>query len=157
MVAYETLELLITAIFTLSSVVLLIIDLKVRRLPNLIVLPTSILVMILIAIVEYFRGEFSQLKSTFGIPALITLAFLLISLFYPNGLGMGDIKVIFLIGIVLCNIDPMFYFFSLCNSFVGGAIFALASRIIGRKDYEFAFGPFLLLPAVGIALLKVMN
>lgn len=157
MLESETLELLILIIFTLSSVLLTTIDIKNKRLPNLIVLPTIIIILVIITINQSLNESYSDWISVLGIPSLVTILWLLISAIYPNGLGMGDIKVIFLIGIVLCRLEPVFFFFSLCISFITGAIFASLALTITKRNSEFAFGPFLLIPAVGIEIVNSLN
>ena len=152
----EFLELFTTLIFLIVAIRLIQIDLKVRRLPNLIVLPTTLCILILLVIKQYLLNDLGSLLPMLTFPLLIATAFFIIFLFYPSGLGMGDIKVILLIGITLCPIDISLFFFSLSISFVSGSIFALISRALGRTDKEFAFGPFLLLPPMAILSLQAL-
>lgn len=155
MTVLEFLELLTIVIFFTVSTKLIQIDLRIRRLPNSIVLPTTLVILGTLVISQYLRKDLGGLLQILSLPLLVTTVFFTASLFYPRGLGMGDIKVILLIGITLSPYSYSLFFFSLCASFIGGSIFALVARIRGKDDQEFAFGPFLLLPAMTILPLQL--
>lgn len=155
MTVSEFLEFFSVIIFLTVSIRLIQIDLRVKRLPNLIVLPALLVITFLLVISQYLREDLGGLFQMFSLPLLVTFTFFLLSLFYPKGLGMGDIKVVLLIGITLSPFGSSLFFISLCFSFIGGAIFGLFVRIRGGEEQEFAFGPFLLLPAMAILPLQL--
>lgn len=153
MTLLQVLELVILLVFVTSSLYLSWVDLITRRLPNYIMLPTSLTICIVTLVRQLLIGEPGWLIINFGIPVLVFIAFLGIYSVYPKGLGMGDLKAILLIGLVLCRENPGIYFYSVGSSFILGSGFVLFSRIFGTKRTEFPFGPFLLLPAAALSIM----
>lgn len=149
----QALELCILLVFLPSSLYLSWIDFKSRRLPNSVMLPVTVFILFATLVRQIADGDFGWLVINLGIPILVFLAFLGIYFVYPKGLGMGDLKAILLIGFILCRENPAIYFYSVGASFLLGAVFVIFSRLIGIKESEFPFGPFLLLPAAGLSLL----
>lgn len=150
----EILELSILISFSYFSVQLSLIDFRTKRIPNSIILPLIASILSALVVIQLLRGDLGWLMVNLGIPALVFTAFFAIYLLYPKGLGMGDIKALFLIGLVLCQTNPINYFYSISLSFILGSLFVLTSSSLGKKTSEFPFGPLLLLPAVGFAILQ---
>ena len=87
----------LVVIFVISVLVVISrIDLEHRIIPNRIVVPAWIAV--LLAQIAIFRGHWVQwVVASFG----AGLFFLAVALAYPGGLGMGDVKLALLIGAAL--------------------------------------------------------
>lgn len=143
--------------FISTATYLVAVDLRTRRLPNSVVVPMIALLLVANFVIELVGDELGRLFVSIGIPLVVSAMFFFTHLIYPAGLGMGDIKVILLIGLVLAQENPAWFFTSVGLSFLGGAIFALGSRVWGRVEREFAFGPFLLLPAIVLSLLSLFR
>ncbi len=132
-------------------VVLTVIDLEHKLLPNRIVYP-SILVgwaaLFVAAIVEGDVGHFSEV-------ALGSLVyggfFLLIGFIYPAGMGGGDIKLAVLLGAFLGWVDfPAVVLVGMFLGFMFGGIPSLILLVLGRANRKTAlpFGPMMALGAV---------
>ena len=80
------------------------------------------------------------------IAAVAAGGFLFIALLaYPGGMGMGDVKLAFVMGLFLGrNVAPALLAGFLAGSIVGGAIMAKKGVKAGRKT-KVPFGPFLAL------------
>ena len=151
---YPLIELLAGALFYLSYlshlsflsyllicglVVVFFIDLEHQIIPDEIVIPLSILFLV------YFLMTNPQLLITnYLITALISFLFLyfIFLLTKGKGMGFGDVKLAFLMGLVLGfpKIVVAFYLAFLTGAFVG-VILILLSR--AKLKQKIAFGPFL--------------
>lgn len=142
-----------SVLFLCVSIALSVIDMRTRLIPNRILYPTILSALIFILFDAYFQKNFSVLAINMGIPTLVAMAFFLLYLINPRGLGMGDIKAIFFIGLILCIDGARLYFYSLTTSFVLGSIVVIFLKISRVRAEEIPFAPFLLLPASIFALL----
>jgi leader peptidase (prepilin peptidase)/N-methyltransferase len=87
---------LVVAFFVAVLVTLSVVDIRTRRLPNRIVLPAAVLVLAAnIALTPDRAVEW--VTAALGAAAVLFIA----SLLYPNGLGMGDVKLALLLGAAL--------------------------------------------------------
>jgi leader peptidase (prepilin peptidase)/N-methyltransferase len=130
---------LVGAIFAASLVVLTAIDLDRRLLPNVIVLPT--LAVVLILQVAFYPDRTLE----WVLAALAAALFFFIPmLVYPAGMGMGDVKLAALLGAALGKGVVAAILFALLD---GGAValFLLARHGFGARKKAIAFGPFLAL------------
>ena len=136
---------------------LIVEDVRHRRLPNRFVLPLLITTTTLSLVNSMQNSDAPSIFNSLGIPFFVFTIFFLFSLFYPQGLGMGDIKVILLIGLVLSEESPAIFYLSLSASFIAGAFYALLSKAHKNRESEIPFGPFLLIPAVALALATTLS
>jgi prepilin signal peptidase PulO-like enzyme (type II secretory pathway) len=121
-------------------------DLETRLLPNRIIYPGIVVAILLswgwpdTSVVEIMLGGVAAI--------LIAAAMVLISLPFGSGaFGMGDVKMIVLMGFVL-GFPSVFVGVVLGTLVAGGAaVFLLATGLRGRRDY-IPHGPFLALGAV---------
>jgi leader peptidase (prepilin peptidase) / N-methyltransferase len=130
---------LVGAIFAASLVVLTAIDLDRRLLPNVIVLPT--LAVVLILQVAFYPDRTLE----WVLAALAAALFFFIPmLVYPAGMGMGDVKLAALLGAALGKGVAAAILFALLD---GGAVALclLARHGFGARKKAIAFGPFLAL------------
>jgi len=132
------------------GVALALIDLDVKRLPNVIVLPSYVVGIVLLAIAAAIGGDWSDLlRALLGMAALYGLYFGL-ALVYPAGMGFGDVKLAGVLGLYLgwlgwgeVVIGGFLGF--LFGGVVGGVLMAV--RRAGRKS-QIPFGPFMLMGAL---------
>jgi leader peptidase (prepilin peptidase) / N-methyltransferase len=125
------------AFFVTVLVLLTIIDLEERRLPNVIVLPAFAIV--LAAHLALSPGRAVEwVVAGFGAALLLFLP----SLVVPGGMGMGDFKLALLLGAMLGKAVVMAI---LIASIAGGlvAVGLLLARGAAARKQSIPFGPFL--------------
>lgn len=154
-----TLELIVALIFVSSLIIIIISDIEYMIILDE-VLIFSIFTIIIIDIIDVGLYD-ASLKVLAGIGAFITM--LVIKklgdvIFKQESLGGGDIKLMFLIGLVIGY--PM----SVCNIFFATFIaFPIALfLLVSKKDNIIPFGPFLSMAAIilyiwGITFTDVIN
>lgn len=87
---------LIAAFATLVLIGLSAVDLEQRRLPNAVVLPAAAVVL-----AARLASQPAHWRLWLAATLLPALAFLILALVYPAGLGMGDVKLTLLVGSTL--------------------------------------------------------
>jgi leader peptidase (prepilin peptidase) / N-methyltransferase len=132
--------------FFWALVVLTVIDLEHKLLPNRIVYPTFLAGWVGLAVAAGVDGDLGRLRSAaFGM--LIFGGFLFVVAFiYPAGMGLGDVKLAFALGAFLgytggTGLVPLGMFIS----FVLGGVIGLIAMAITKQGRKMAipFGPFL--------------
>ena len=135
------------------SIALALIDLDVHRLPNKIVLPAYVVGAVLLGSAALITGDYDRLIGAgIGLAAL-WLAYFLMAILYPGGMGFGDVKLAGVLGLFLgwLGWGPLIVG-SFAAFFLGGvfAVGLLVTRRVTRKG-GIPFGPWMLLGAwVGI-------
>lgn len=152
--------------FAAITIALTVIDIEHQRLPDRIVLPSLVVILVLLAgatVLMALSGDASrtfeawgwtQLIQTFGGAAALFALYFLIALIYPAGMGGGDVKLAPIIG-------AMLGFFGgwgalIVGAFAGfllGGLWGIALMIAKRAGRKSAipFGPFMLAGAwIGI-------
>jgi leader peptidase (prepilin peptidase)/N-methyltransferase len=132
------------------GVALALIDIDVKRLPNVIVLPSYLVAGVLLAIAAVIDGAWEDLlRSVLGMAALYGFYFLL-ALVYPKGMGFGDVKLAGLLGLYLGWLG---WAEVVTGGFLGflfggvGGVLLIAVRRAGRKSM-IPFGPYMLAGAL---------
>jgi leader peptidase (prepilin peptidase)/N-methyltransferase len=136
------LEGLIAAFFVVVVVALALIDLEERRIPNVIVLPAAALIL---------TGQI--VRDPDRTPELLIagliagLFFLLPTVFYRGGIGMGDVKLALLLGVMLgWDVGVALLVGTLSAAVV--SLYVLGTRgSVGRKT-AIPYGPFLALGGI---------
>lgn len=116
---------------------IIFIDVKCFRLPNLYVLP---LIPVALLVSTFHIGFFQSLLGGLTAFAIIFV----LGMIRVGGLGGGDLKFAVVLGLLL---GAGHIVLALCLMFVFGGLFSYlfyAMKIIGRKDY-IPYGPFLFL------------
>ena len=135
------------------SIALALIDLDVHRLPNKIVLPAYVVGAVLLGSAALITGDYDRLIGAgIGLAAL-WLAYFLMAILYPGGMGFGDVKLAGVIGIVLGWMGWGSLLIGAFAGFLTGAIGGLLMMAItrGGRKTMIPFGPFMLLGgAIGI-------
>lgn len=145
-------ELIISLVFISSLVTIIISDIEYMIILDEVIAVSCILIIILELI--FFGLEFTVDKIVSGILAFTTMYVIKLigdRLFKKESMGGGDIKLMFLFGLVIG------YYLSLCDIFLATFIaFPVAVYILfQRKDNLIPFGPFLAMGAILIHISKV--
>jgi leader peptidase (prepilin peptidase)/N-methyltransferase len=141
-------EAFVSAVFASTLVVLSATDLERRIIPNRIVLPASVFV--LVAHIALHPGR--SLEWTVA-SAGAFLGFLALALVNPAGLGMGDVKLAFLIG---AGLGWKVLAALLLGTFAAGAYGVVLIFTHGRSGLKTSFplGPFLSAAALVVLFLS---
>jgi leader peptidase (prepilin peptidase)/N-methyltransferase len=121
-----------------------LIDARWRIVPNAIMYPALVGYVATLAIADLAGGEISVLRGLLGLGAYAG-PLLLVALAVPAGMGMGDVKLAALIGLVLGSIDLSYVAVAAGVGVFGGGVGAiLAILLFGyRRHQQMPFGPFL--------------
>jgi leader peptidase (prepilin peptidase) / N-methyltransferase len=132
------------------GVALALIDIDVKRLPNVIVLPSYIVSAVLLAAAALVEQEWADLlRAGLGMAALYVFYFVL-ALVYPRGMGFGDVKLAGVLGGYLgwlgwAEVVSGGFLGFLFGGVVGGGL--MLARRAGRRSM-IPFGPFMLAGAL---------
>lgn len=128
-----------------------VIDLELHIIPNRIVYPTIFASVPLLALAAAVQGDAGRLGRALLGAALAWAALLVIHLVSPAGMGFGDVRLSFVLGLFLGWLDLRSVLTGLFLGFLLGSVIGVllvALRLRGRRDH-IPFGPFL---ASGAAL-----
>jgi leader peptidase (prepilin peptidase)/N-methyltransferase len=144
------LEFLAFAYLAALGVVLTCIDLDVRRLPNVLVLPAYAVLGVLFAAQSFVTGDWWPFVSALIGGAALFVFYLIAAIVYPGGMGFGDVKLAGVIGMALgwlgwgALIVGSFSAF-LLGGLIGGLL--MVSRKADRRT-AIPFGPWMIAGAV---------
>lgn len=139
------------------GVLLAVIDLGHRLLPNRVVLPALVAGALLLLAAAALDGDWTALVRACAAAAVLFAVFLVLALVAPAGLGMGDVKLAAVVGLYLGWISWRAVVLGGAAGFVVQAVAALvllAARRVGRKG-ELPFGPAMLAGALLALLVSV--
>jgi leader peptidase (prepilin peptidase)/N-methyltransferase len=137
----------IAALTCAVLVVLSVIDVETRRLPNVIVLPTAAFVLVarLLTDPEHWATWVGAGLGAFA-------CFFLLALVNPAGLGMGDVKLVLLLGFALGTaVLPALVLGTLVAALAGAVLLVRDGR--EARGRTIPYGPFLAFGAVAVTLL----
>ena len=133
-------EALVAALFCAVLVVISATDLEHRIIPNRVVLPATVVVLIAQTVLHP--------SPEWAIAALGASGFLLAAaLAYPAGMGMGDVKLALLMGAMLGRVVPVALMLGMILALVP-SIVLLARHGAAARKMGIPFGPFLALGSV---------
>lgn len=130
-----------------------VIDARLQVVPNRIVYPALLLFAAAIVVGDLAGAKVDALRSGLGMLAY-SLPLFLIAFALPYGMGMGDVKLVALIGLVLGSLGLAYVAVAAGMGVVAGglgAIIAMVALRYGRKQ-QIPFGPFLAAGGVAAAL-----
>lgn len=130
-----TLETMAAAVFAASLVVVTATDIERRIVPNRVVLPAAVVVVVL-KLVDHPSVEWP-------LAGLLAAAFLLAAaLAYPGGMGMGDVKLALLMGVALGRTVPVALLVGMVAALVPSCVLFVRHGRAARK-MTIPFAPFL--------------
>lgn len=148
------LEFVAFAYLAALGVVLTAIDLDVHRLPNAIVLPAYIVLLVLFAATCLVSGDWWPLAQAAIGGAALFLFYFIAAIVYPGGMGFGDVKLAGVIGMALGWLGWGSLVVGAFSAFLIGGVVGLILMATGRvqKRGGIPFGPWMIAgAAVGIA------
>lgn len=132
------------------AIALTLIDIETHRLPNVIVVGSYPVVVVLLAVAAWGTGDWgSLLRALLGGAALFAF-YLLLVIIYPAGMGLGDVKLAAVLGAYLASVGWGTLVVGGFAGFLLGGVFSVVlvgARSAGRKT-AIPFGPWMLLGAV---------
>ena len=137
-----------TAAFLGVLVALAVIDARHRILPNAIVYP-SLVIFAAAVIVGAAAGQgVSARQAIIGLGAF-GLPMLVLALLSPGGMGMGDVKLAALIGLVLGSLGLRYVAVAAGVGVIGGGVASVIALVAGRsRKSSLPFGPSLSMGAI---------
>ncbi len=128
------------------SIALALIDLDTSTLPNRIVVPSLVALLVLFVAAALLQGDVGPLvRAIIGAAALFAF-YLALALVSRGGMGMGDVKLAALLGLALAWVGWPAFGVGVFAAFVLGGLFSvglLIARRAGRKS-TVPFGPWML-------------
>lgn len=128
-------DFLVAAAFCAVLVAISATDLERRIIPNRIVLPATV---VLLAAQTILDPSVEWIAAGLG----AALFFLIAALVYPGGMGMGDVKLALLMGVVLGRTVPVALMIGMLSALVPSVVLIARHGKAGRK-MTIPFGPFL--------------
>ena len=144
---------ILVALFLGVMLAVALVDARWRIVPNAIVYPSLVLGLAAVVIGQLADVGLEAVSGLIGLVAYAGPLFL-VALAVPHGMGMGDVKLAALIGLVLGSLGLSYVAVAAgVGILIGGlgAVLALAVFRYGRKQ-QIPFGPFLVGGAVVAAL-----
>lgn len=123
-------------------------DVREYRLPDLLTLVTGSVAVIGAITVCTFESDWSRLISSTAYAVAAAGVFYVLALLTAGGIGLGDIKLLAVIGFTvgLNGWQPLIY--CIAGAFIIGAIVAIVTRLRRTGVKELPFGPFLIVATV---------
>lgn len=139
--------------FAAAGIALAIIDVELRRLPTPIIVVAGSIVGVCFAAAAVLRGDLAALLTAVVTGVAMGALYLVIALIRPDGMGLGDVRLAVLVGLVTGWIGWPAAALGLLSAFLLGALLGIAILLARRGDRRTAipFGPWMLVGAwIGI-------
>ncbi|WP_231486422.1 prepilin peptidase [Candidatus Blastococcus massiliensis] len=143
-------------VFVSAGLVLAVIDLRAKLLPNRVLLPATLAVLVLLTVAAAVDDAWPDLLRAALAGAVSFGVGLVLALISPSGLGMGDVKLAALLGLVLGWLGWPVVLLGFLVGFLLQAVLGLALLAVRRagRSTELPFGPALLAGALVAAVLS---
>jgi leader peptidase (prepilin peptidase)/N-methyltransferase len=139
-------DLLALTLLAMVAVPVVIIDVRCRRIPDVIVVPAVVVALLLRAV---WGG--SAWTALLLWAALAGAMLLVPAVIRPDGMGMGDVKLAVLLGACLGALAGLAVLLALVTGAVGGGVWAMRHGT-PLREATLPFGPFLVGAALVLAL-----
>lgn len=155
-IAHSAAELVAFAAVGVGCALLVVIDLMVRRLPDVLVAGTTVALLVPLALAAGSADEWSAFGRSLLAAVVLLAGYFLLALIAPNGLGLGDVKFAFVVGGFLGWFGWPHVAVGTVLGFVINGVIALVV-LVGRRDgrdSQIPFGPSMVVGAIcAVALL----
>ena len=135
---------------------LTLVDLAEKRLPNAVIFPTLSAVAVLLVPPTWASGSWMSLLWALAGSAAMFAVYFVLALISPKSMGMGDVKLALVIGLLLGWFGLTAWLIALLAAFIVGGVIAIVALLLRRVTLKgsIPFGPSMLAGAL-IALLVV--
>lgn len=149
------LVLLACAYFAVVAVWLSVVDIRSHRLPNRIIFPSYAVAGALLLASVLVAGDAGAAVRIVLAGAALWSFYLLLRIIYPAGMGLGDVKLAFLLGLYLGLLGWTHLLFGTMAAFLLGGLWGLGLIVSrrGSAKTQIPFGPFMLCGALGAMVL----
>jgi leader peptidase (prepilin peptidase)/N-methyltransferase len=125
-----------------------VIDLRTRKIPNRLVLPAVVVAAVWAVVADLAGSDLDAARAALGLLAY-GVGLLIVALISPRGMGMGDVKLAGLIGLVLGGLGLRYVgVAAACGIGIGGVAAMIALLAGAGRKTPIPFGPFLAAGAV---------
>ncbi len=155
MVVARVLELLAFLYLAVVSVVLARTDLRMRILPNRVVLPSGLVGGALLGTASALERDGARIVTMLVGGAALFALYFAVALISPRGMGFGDVKLAGVLGLFLGHRGWGPLLVGAVAAFLLGGLYATGLLVAGRarRDAGIPFGPWMLAGAwLGIAM-----
>ncbi|WP_026551476.1 A24 family peptidase [Arthrobacter sp. H20] len=147
------------AVFVVVGAWLSVIDLRSHLLPNRIIFPAYPVAAVLLGLGALLAGEGERILSMGGGAAVLWLAYFVLRVIYPAGMGFGDVKLAALLGLYLGFAGWSHLLWGTFAAFALGSCWGLV-LIVGRRGTlksAIPFGPFMVAGAALVLALPSLG
>lgn len=136
--------------FVAAGIALVLIDVEHHRLPNALTLSTYLVVLTGYAVTAVVESQGPAFLRALAGGVALAVAYGLLALFFPRGMGWGDVKLAASLGTVMAWSSWGVLVVGGFGAFLLGAIWGIVSMLAGRAGRKSAlpFGPFMIVAAV---------
>lgn len=129
-----------------AAVLLAVVDVREHRLPNRIVYPWAGASVLLLLLVALLAGDISAWGRAVAAGLVWSVGFLAVKLIHPPSIGMGDVKLVAVLGLWAGFLGWAAVGAAVVLSFLVGGLVSLGLLVTGRagRSTRIPFGPFLL-------------
>ncbi|MDJ1134621.1 prepilin peptidase [Streptomyces iconiensis] len=137
------------------ALLLAAVDLRVRRLPDLLTLPLAGGTAALLGLAALLPAAGGSWRGALLGGVVLAGSFYVLHLVHPRGMGFGDVKLALTLGVALGWYGWGVLFAGAFLGFLLLALYGVALMLAGRaaRGTDLAFGPFMVLGALGGAVL----
>jgi leader peptidase (prepilin peptidase)/N-methyltransferase len=136
-----------------------VIDIRLYRLPDRIVLPTLVISIVLVVVESLRASHAVQIRYALA-GAFMYFGFLfIVHLISPRGMGFGDVKLAAVMGLYLGWLAPDYagaayiVLWAMLIGFLAGSVMGIAMLMARRRSTPIPFGPFLALGTITVVLI----
>jgi leader peptidase (prepilin peptidase)/N-methyltransferase len=124
-------------------IALSLIDMRVKRLPNRLVYPSVLIAAPYIVVADLAGGHLDAIRAGIGL-LVYGVGLLIVALIAPSGMGMGDVKLAGLIGLVLGSIGLALVAVAAGVGILLGGVGAIVALLAGAgRKSRVPYGPFM--------------
>lgn len=141
--------------FAIAGTLLAAVDLQVRRLPTPVLIGALTTVGFLVGAATATAGDLTIMRDAIGAGAALVLAYLMLALLLPGQIGMGDVRLAGLTGVLLGTQGwpAVMLGVGLPYAIVGPIVALQLLRGRMRRHSDLPFGPYMIIGAMASAVL----
>jgi leader peptidase (prepilin peptidase)/N-methyltransferase len=129
-------------------VAIAVIDSRHKKIPNRLVYPALVMAALVIVVGDLAGGDLNATSAAIGFLSY-GLGLLIVALIAPKGMGMGDVKLVALIGMVLGSLGLAYVAVAAGLGILFGGVGAIVALLMGAsRKTGIPFGPFLAAGAI---------